>query len=247
MILNRGRLRSACPRSIRRSWLTICCEVDSLKFLIECDGVLLDSQPAFWEGYCSICAEMGLPKSAPDAYWRAVRRGDPDGELIQGAKPFKLRDYRQRFDEWIETDQAIAAMESHKCAAEAMSRLKDFGECVLVNLGTNREARQAKLDQEGLSIHFSRMKALSPDRGYRVDQLRALCENDPQTVVVAASEALVLIADEAGLFCVGLSCGGCTKARLRRIGARILFADLEALVACVVSGGDELREAGLPG
>jgi hypothetical protein len=63
--------------------------------------------------------------------------------------------------------------------------------------------------------------------------------------VAAASAPLILAADEAGLFAVGIASGSCTSARLTRTGARCTFGDLSALADCLTSGGEALRAAGL--
>lgn len=218
-----------------------------MKFILECDGVVLDVQPAYWAAYTAVCAELGAPRIDPAAFWRAIRKGAADGDLVRGVKPTRLRDFRRRFDERLEADEGIAAIEPHSDVGRALATLRQAGECVLVSTGPNRTARQKLLDAANLSVHFSRMKALSEDRGYRIDQLRVLSDGDPQTVVAAASETLILSAEDSELFAAGVASGTCTRPRLTRAGARVVFADLADLAECVAAGADELVSAGLAG
>ncbi len=216
-----------------------------MRFIIDCEGPVLDVQPCHWAGYSAACAELGLARMDPASFWRAVRRGAGDGELVRGAKPAKLRDFRRSFDEHRESDECAGCMQPQPGAAAALGVLRRSGQCILVTLGANARARQAILDAADLSVHFSRMKALSADRGRRVDQLGVLSEGDRHTVVAAASESMILAAEEAGLFAVGVCCGAATAARLARAGARCNFADLAELAECLDRNGDDLVAAGL--
>jgi len=215
-----------------------------MRLILECDGVVLDVQPAYWAAYSAVCREKGMPRLDPAAFWRGIRRRAPDGQLVPGARPAALRAFRGQFDERLESDEMLGRLAPLAEVKPALARLAESGECFLVSTGPNRAARQQAMDRHDLSIHFMRMKALSDNRGYRVDQLRVLAENDPRTVVAAAGDGLILTAEEAGLFAVGVASGPCTAARLTRAGARCTFASLSELADSIAAGGDELVAAG---
>jgi phosphoglycolate phosphatase-like HAD superfamily hydrolase len=206
---------------------------------------LLDLEPAQWHAYQEVCSELNLPKLDRKSFWMAVRRGAQDGELIRGAKLAQQIEFRRRFDEIVETDECVFLAEPIADVDFALSRLRDLGECVLVSKAPNRTARQKLLDSHDLAIHFTQMKALTTQPGLRVDQLQAIAEGDPRTVVAASDDNLILSTERAGLFSAGIASGASVPARLTRAGARCVFADLGELAGSMSRGGAELVAAGL--
>ncbi|MFQ5490089.1 MAG: HAD family hydrolase [Phycisphaerae bacterium] len=215
-----------------------------MRFIIECDGPVLDVQPAHWAAYSTVCRELGLARIEPVDFWRAVRRGDPDGQLVRGAKPLKIREFRRRYDQCLETDEVIAHMQPHDGSGDALRKLAALAQCNLISPAANRQARQQRLDQHDLSIHFTRMKSLSTDRGYRIDQLRTLSEGDHQSLCVVSSASMILACEEADLFTVGVTTGPCSPARLTRTGARCTFASLADLADDLRARSPALSAAG---
>jgi len=211
---------------------------------LECDGVLLNPEPWYWAGYSAVCAELGAARLDRASFWRAVRRGAQAAELLPGAKPARVQEYRSRIGTCLESPEATAALEPHAGMAAALERLRKHGRCSLVSTGGDRDGRQRVLDAADLSVHFDQMKALLADRARRVEQLRQLGQAERQSLVAVAGESLLLAAEEADLFVVGVAGGACTADRLRRFGARCVFSDLAELAACVEAGGAELEAAG---
>lgn len=218
-----------------------------MRFLIECDGAVLDAQQCYWDAYSTACEELGMPRTDPAGFWRAIRRGAGDQELVQAASGEKLRKFRVLFDSYVVSEKCVGKMNPQPNVKEALEVLRQSGECILIALPCNREVRQKLLDSFGLSEAFTRMKPLAEDRGRRVDQLRELAESDPQAIVAASTEALVIAGEDAGLFVAGIASGTCTRARLTRAGARVTFSDLADLAECLKRGCEELYDAGLPG
>ena len=85
----------------------------------------------------------------------------------------------------------------------------------------------------------------APDRGARTAQLTHLAEGDPRCVAACASPSMILAAEAAGLFAVGVASGACSAARLTQAGARCVFADPSALAESIASGARQLVDAGL--
>lgn len=215
-----------------------------MRFIIECDGPVLDVQPAHWAAFSAACQELGLARTDASDFWRAVRRGDNDGQLIRGAKPLKIREFRRLYDQHLQSDEIIAAMQPHDDSTAALRSLANLAQCILIGPATNREARQRLLDGHDLSIHFTRMKSLSPDRGYRIDQLRTLAEGDRQTLCAVSSQSMILACEAADLFAVGIANGPCSHERLTRTGARCIFPTLADLAADLSARCPELTSAG---
>ncbi|MCP4249543.1 MAG: HAD family hydrolase [bacterium] len=216
-----------------------------MKFILECDGVVLNPEPQYWAAYSVACEALGLPRLDRAAFWRAVRRGTREGQLVRGAKPAQLIEFGRRYSEALDSDAAVAAMAPLSDVAVGLTALGDHGPCYLVSTGPNRQKRQDVLDTHNLAIHFTRMKALSDDRGARTAQLTHLAENNPRCVAACASPSMILAAEAAGLFAVGVGSGACSTSRLTQAGARCVFADAGELADSVAAGARQLVEAGL--
>lgn len=216
-----------------------------MNIIIELDGPVLNLEPGWYASYLDVCGRMGLPRLDQDAYWRHVRRGASDGEILRGAKPAQWREFRAAFDEALTSDDVIRRFEPQANVDEALSRLSRHATTTLVTHGQNREARKAMLDSTGLSDRFGRTLGLPADRTRWKDALIKMVEGDPRVVVVAASEILARAAQSTGQLVVGVSNGACTARRLRSAGADPVFDNLEALADDLDKGSPLLISAGL--
>ena len=218
-----------------------------MKIILELDGPVFDVEPVYWAAYSRAAGELGMARKDRRVYWNAVRRGAGVGDMLVGAKPRHLVRYRERFPEWLETDECLAEAVAHQCAADELRALEVGGHAMsLVTLGSNAAARQKLLDSADLSKYFSRMARMVSDPFQRIAQMKELAEEHPRVLVVASSEPLVKLANEADLIVVGVSSGPCIGRRLTQAGARMTFGDLEELGNELASGARALVAAGLP-
>jgi len=216
-----------------------------VKFIIDLDGPVLDPRKRLLRAYVGVTGTVGRQALAENVAYRLIRSGVPDGQLLRGAKPDELREFRRLFDEAAEQDENITLCEEQAHVGEALTRLKKTGELILVTTGSNRFARQLVLDKLDLSIHFSRMLALSPEANLRVSQLGELADGDDRVVVACASETLARSAHQAHMLPVAIANGACDDIRMTRVGAQLVFADLGELANDVEGGSSKLIQAGL--
>ncbi len=216
-----------------------------MRFIIEMTGPVVDPAPRYWAAYTQVAREMSLPRIDRADFWRLVRRGDPHGRWVPGAKPAQAREFQQRFDAAIEADEVIALQTAHANVSESLTRLRRHGDCQLITNGANRMARQLVLDKLDLSVHFSIMRGLPDDQAGRVRTLKEMAEGEDRVLVVAASEEVTRAGIQGGLIVAGISAGAAVSARLARVGASPIFNALSELADEVESGGERLVQAGL--
>jgi len=216
-----------------------------VRFIIEMTGPIVDPRPRYCAAYHQVAREMSLPRIDEAEFWRLVRRGDPHGRWVPGAKPAQVREFQQRFDQAVEADEFIARQREHDGVGEALTRLRRHGECQLVTNGANRLARQALLDRLDLSVHFSVMRGLPDDQSGRVRVLKEMAEGEDRVLIVCGSEEVTRAATQGGLVVSGVAAGAVVAARLARLGASPVFASLAELADEVESGGERLVQAGL--
>jgi len=216
-----------------------------MRIIVECDGPVLDVQPAFWAAYGESVAAVGLARTDPARFWRLFRTGAASGELISGAKRRHIATFDERFAAAVESDACLSQCGAQQGADEALRRLTAHAECVLVTVGDNRAARQHRLDKEGLSAHFHEMHGIFRDSSRRAEQLRRLAGEDRRVVVAASTVGLVRATTEAGLVCVGVYNGCVSGRRLTQAGAGDTYADLAELAADLEAGAPRLTTQGL--
>lgn len=216
-----------------------------MRFIIEHDGVLADPRKRYWHAYSQAAAELSLARHSESEFWRQVRLGAGLSQWLPGSRPIRHPEFQARFDELLESDEALRFQEPFEDIDDQLRALKTRGICFLVSLGTNNAARQTMLDQHDLSILFDRMSRLPQDRAGRLRQLRELSIEEPRTVVCASTPGLIQAARACDLLVAGIGSGACFAKRLTQSGANVTFGDLEDLATDVTEGAFALTQAGL--
>ncbi|MCP4590501.1 MAG: HAD family hydrolase [bacterium] len=217
-----------------------------IKLIIELDGPVLDVEPVYWAAYSCIAAELGLARKDRAEFWRSVRRGGGVGDLLTGAKPRHIQRFREGFPQALESDECLRQAGEHEGVAAELRSLYAIQHVLsLVTLGQNSAARQAVLDGYDLSTHFTEMTRLTGDGYQRLARLRELAVDCRRVLVAASSESLIKLADEAGLFAVGIHGGPCTGRRLTQAGARVTYRGMADLAEEITAGGRTLIDLGL--
>lgn len=216
-----------------------------MKILIEMDGPLVDVRARYYEVHRRIMIELGLPAVSPDPFWRLVRRDEPTEAFVPGGRAKHAERYARRFTELSECDDVLMLDEAQDDAAGALRSLKPLGESILITLRLNRPGAQDVMNRLDLSAYFLRVCGLSQSQGRREDQLRELAGDARRVLVVAGSEPVIIAAREVDLPVVGVTCGSRTPQNLRRAGADVLFADLDAVSIALATGAEEIQRAGL--
>ncbi len=217
-----------------------------LKFIIEFEGLIAEVADAYYHAYTLASRDVGWSKLERGEYWRRLRKQGRLANLLTGAKPVKIEEFWKRFDERLESDETVNAMTPVESLAEVVRRLQKAGECMLVTMGANVDARCAILTQWTSDAFYTCFERLSNDARQRPAELLALSGNVAQTVVVASSDTLIRAAGVAELFSVAIAMGAVSKARLLQASPSIEFANASELAEEIAAGGGRLVEAGLP-
>ncbi len=216
-----------------------------MKFIIEFDGVIADSAPAWYEAHRRAAADVGWSKLNQDTFWRLTRTQGEEANILPGAKPIKLKQYYELFHALIETDELVALAKVQANIQDSLRRLGHKGGCTFVTTSPNTAARKTWLDKASLFEPSIELGSLNSDPGERVQALRNLAGSDKRAVLVACTDAVVRAGRSAELLAVAIACGPCSKKRLHEAGADVVYADLADLAESVATGGKDLIEAGL--
>ncbi len=217
-----------------------------LLVMMELAGVVADVQSVYLKAYEHATAELGLAKTDPTAFWRVVRQGMPIGAAVRGAKPDKIAAFQKLFEETIESDDCLAELTPHEEVRAAISRLRDFADLNLVTGGSNKNARQKWLDEHDLSVMFTRMAVLAPERDRRRVTLQGMLEDGHIGLVVGSSPTVIAAGSSCDVVTVGIAKGAATSQKLTQAGATHIFSDLGDIVADLEKGGSTLMQCGLP-
>jgi phosphoglycolate phosphatase-like HAD superfamily hydrolase len=211
-----------------------------MKLIIELDGPILDTQPACWHAYQTAATELGWAKVDPSTFWRLVRTGASEGQILKGSKPRHWKRYAELFATAVDSDDAVARMRVQAHAVERLRQLRKRYPLVGVTVAANVPAREQLLNAAHLRDVMIAIEALPGAMGERAALLRKLVAGEGRPVVAAGTDALARAATEAGACCIGVGNGACTSKRLKQAGAVEVYADVADLA-------DAVEERGLAG
>jgi len=212
---------------------------------LEWDGVLTDVIAGYHRAHQSAAAKVGW--SALDAvrFRAALRKQGMEAQVLPGAPPLKVKQYREAFTAALESNEVVSAttpLESVPIALRAMTR---HAALVWVSLGTNAPARQEVIQRSTIAALFKSGTAIDPDPRKRPAQLRTIAGGEKRVVVAAASEPLIRAAGSAEMIAAGLTTGPTSSARLQQAGADVVYGKLDELAATLNRGAPDLVQAGL--
>lgn len=216
-----------------------------MRLIIEFDGPVFDPTPVCFAAHQAAAAEVGWSQLDQATFWRLLRTKGRQADLLPGAKPVKIAEYQKRFDDHLESDALVASYQPQPDIRQTLAELTRGASCCLITLGSNVAGRRTVLEKHGLEGFFARFERLEADPRRRPAELRRLCEADPRSLVVAASDALIRSAGEAETLSVGIAAGSCSVARLHQAGAGVVYKALSELSASIREGAVDLVQAGL--
>jgi len=216
-----------------------------MMILIEFDGVLVDVRAVYYAVHCRSARDSGWSCLDEPTFWRLIRTKGRHSGLLPGARAGLVESYHARFESEIEATENIAQFDSRPGCADVLRRLSRHGSCAGVTFGRNVDARRAVLESGKIGDVVDRLDGLHEDPRRRPGELTILATGQPRTMVVAAGDALIRAAGQAGLFCVGVSSGYCSARRLHQAGADVVYTKLEELVDSLERGAPDLVRAGL--
>ena len=216
-----------------------------MRFIIEFDGPVFDPSSVYYAAHQAAAADVGWSRLDQATFWRLLRTKGRQADFLPGAKPVKIAEYQKRFDDHLESETRVASYQPQPDIRVTLTQLARNGSCCLITLGSNLVGRRTVLEKHGLASFFTRFDKLEADPRRRPAELRRLGEADPRTLVVAASDALIRSAGEAGKISVGIAIGPCSAARLHQAGASVIYKALHELSASIHNGAADLVLAGL--
>jgi phosphoglycolate phosphatase-like HAD superfamily hydrolase len=216
-----------------------------VRFIVELDGPLFAMAPVYHRAHRDVAAELGWSCLDQGTFWRLTRTKGSQANVLPGARPVKLEEYRVRFAALVESDALVDRYEPHAEVDDTVATLASHAACLAITTGTNLASRRRLLDRTGLARYLSHIEALDPDPRRRPAELRALADGDARAVVAASSDAIVRAAAAANLFAAGIASGACTAARLHQAGASIVYRNLQELVESLRAGGQDMIRMGL--
>ena len=217
----------------------------SVRLIIEFDGPVFDPATVYYAAHRAAAAEVGWSQLDQATFWRLLRTKGRQADLLPGAKPVKIAEYEKRFDTHLESDALLASYQPQPDICDTLAQLARYGACSLITLGSNVAGRRTALEKHGLVDRIARFDGIEADPRRRPAELRKLCEADPRSLVVAASDSLIRSAGEAGVVSVGVAAGPCSVARLHQAGASVVYKALQELSASIRDGAADLVRAGL--
>lgn len=216
-----------------------------LNTILEFEGPVIDVRPRCWAAHREAVAAVGFEGPPESEFWRLLRMGIPDGQLIRYGKDRHVREYAKIRDERVEATDLMALDELQPGATENLRVLKKLGACHLVTLSRNRDGINATLDRLDVWMHFDQKRALPEDRDRRVEAMKEIVGGQRSTLAVVGTVPMAYIANEAGCRVVGIRNGPAFPKRLRQVGVDVFYNDLEELTEAVTTRDPDLQRIGL--
>lgn len=219
-----------------------------MKIIIETDGVLCDIRPAWWQAYSDAVRSIGLARCDEETFWRLVRSGADDGQLVRGARPRQLESFRTALNESLEAEATLALIRPHEEAARIVAGLSATFEVVPFTFGANVAGRRGLLGRLGFSNGVELVGlpvGPAPARSAAMSALATVDAPGRPPVVLGSSEAAMRAADDAGLTPLGIASGAAIGRRLEAAGARVVYPELALFDEARRSGDGQLVRLGV--
>ena len=216
-----------------------------LNTIVEFEGPVVDVRPRYWAGHREAIKAIGFEGPPESEFWRLVRVGTPDGQLIRFGKDRHVQEYAKIRDERIDATDLMALDELQPGAAENLRVLKKLGACHLVTLSRNRDGINTTLDRLAVWMHFDQKRALPEDRDRRVEAMREIVGGQRCTLAVVGTVPMAYVANEAGCKVVGIKNGPTFPKRLRQVGVDVFYGDLDELTEAITTRDPDLQRIGL--
>lgn len=208
-----------------------------MKLIIEVDGPILDVQPAYWYAYQVAVAELGWARIDPSTFWRLIRTGASEGQILRGSKVRHWKHYADRFAAVVDADECVARMRPQADVVGPLKAIRRRYPLVTVTIAANKAARERLLLEHGMLDALHGIEVLGGSLAERARRIAELASDMGRPVVAAGTEAFARAAGEAGICCVGVSNGPCTSKRLRQVGAAEVYNDVGGLAAALEACG----------
>jgi len=219
--------------------------VNFLTSIVELEGVVLDVRARYWRAHSEAIQAVGFTGPTESEFWRLLRSGATDAQIVRHGKERHVREYRRLRDERIDSSELMELDEAQPDAAANLKLLKEFGTAPLVTLCRNREGINATLNRLDLWISFDRKEVLPESRDRRPELLRELAGPGRPAMALAGTVPLALAANEADCRVVGMKTGLAYPKFMRQVGVDVFYDSLDALTDAITSRDPDLQKIGV--
>lgn len=219
-------------------------DVGFLTTIVEYEGALVDVRPRYWAAHQEAIAAAGWAGPTEDEFWRLIRTGAPDGQLVPHAKPAAVLEYARRRNERLESTDLFALDEAWPNAETDLKILKNMGACHLVSLCPNREALNAALNRLDLWMYFDKKQSLPANRERRVGAIADIAAGT-RTLALAGTVAFAYAANEAGCRVIGMKTGLAFPKQFRQVGVDVFHDSLDELTDALGRRDPDLQRLGV--
>ena len=213
--------------------------------IVEWEGVVVDVRARYWAAHRAAVKTVGFDGPTEEEFWRLLKTGASDGQMVRFGRERKVTDYARVRDERLQGSELMETDELVPTARENLPVLKQLGGCHLVTLCPNIEGVNATLNRLDVWMHFDQKRALPADRERRKGILKDLAGGQRRTLVVAGTVPLAYAAAEAGLAVVGMKTGLAFPQRMRQVGVDLFFETLDGLTEAMTRHDPQLERLGV--
>jgi phosphoglycolate phosphatase-like HAD superfamily hydrolase len=215
-----------------------------LTTIVEYEGALVNVRPRYWAAHSQAVAAVGFRGPTEEEFWRLLRAGASDGQMVPYAKTPKVLEYITLRSEALNSSELIALDESWPNAGLNLKVIKDMGTCHLVSLCPNRDALNAALNRLDLWMYFDKKQMLPADSDRRVGALQEMTAGT-RTLAIAGTIPFAYAANEAGCRVVGMKTGLAFPKQFRQVGVDVCFDSLDELTDALARHDPELQRLGV--
>ncbi|NLX12423.1 MAG: hypothetical protein GXY44_02050 [Phycisphaerales bacterium] len=213
--------------------------------IIEWEGVVVDVRARYWMAHKTAVAKVGYDGPTEDEFWRLLKTGAADGQMVRFGREGKVTDYACMRDEYLRSNELMVKDELLPTVWENLLVLKRLGGCHLVTLCPNIEGVNAALNRLDVWMNFDQKRALPADRERRKQILKDMAGGQRRTLVVAGTVPLAYAAADAGLAVVGMKTGLAFPQRMRQVGVDLFFETLDELTEAMTRHDPQLERLGV--
>ncbi|HOA72971.1 MAG TPA: hypothetical protein PL151_05825 [Phycisphaerae bacterium] len=215
-----------------------------LTTIVEYEGALVNVRPRYWAAHKEAVTAVGFRGPTEDEFWRLLRTGASDGQMVPYAKTPKVLEYAALRNQRLHSSDLMELDESWPGASANLQVLKNMGTCHIASLCPNRDGLNAALNRLDLWMYFDKKQVLPADSDRRVEVLREMT-GGTRTLAVAGTIPFAYAANEAGCRVVGMKTGLAFPKQFRQVGVDVCFDSLDELTDALARHDPELQRIGV--
>jgi phosphoglycolate phosphatase-like HAD superfamily hydrolase len=215
-----------------------------LTTIVEYEGALVNVRPRYWAAHQEAIAAVGFRGPTEDEFWRLLRTGASDGQMVPHAKTPKVLEYTAIRNARINSSELMELDQGWPGSEVDLKVLKDMGTCHIASLCPNRDGLNAALNRLEVWMYFDKKQVLPADSDRRVEALQEMT-GGTRTMAVAGTVPFAYAANEAGCRVVGMKTGLAFPKQFRQVGVDVFFDSLDDLTEALARHDPDLQRIGV--